>query len=76
MDKCTVRHHLTKVMLKTALNTIDLMVCPMRLLSAPRPFKRSLDDDPRLVQLNPLPDDKILDRSKLKQIADDISKCI
>ena len=26
--------------------------------------------------INPLPDDKILDRSKLKQIADDISKCI
>ena len=25
---------------------------------------------------NPLPDDKILDWSKLKQIADDISKCI
>ena len=27
-------------------------------------------------KLNPLPDDKILDRSKLKQIADDILKCI
>ena len=26
--------------------------------------------------LNPLPDDKILDWSKLKQIADDILKCI
>ena len=26
--------------------------------------------------INPLPDDKILDRSKLKQIADDILKCI
>ena len=26
--------------------------------------------------LYPLPDDKILDRSKLKQIADDILKCI
>ena len=26
--------------------------------------------------VNPLPDDKILDRSKLKQIADDILKCI
>ena len=25
---------------------------------------------------NPLPDDKILDWSRLKQIADDISKCI
>ena len=25
---------------------------------------------------NPLPDDKILDRSKMKQIADDIYKCI
>ena len=25
---------------------------------------------------NPLPDNKILDRYKLKQIADDISKCI
>ena len=25
---------------------------------------------------NPLPDDKILDWSKLKQIADDILKCI
>ena len=25
---------------------------------------------------NPLPDDKILDWSKFKQIADDISKCI
>ena len=25
---------------------------------------------------NPLPDDKILDRSKLKQIANDILKCI
>ena len=25
---------------------------------------------------DPLPDDKILDWSKLKQIADDISKCI
>ena len=27
-------------------------------------------------QINPLPDDKILDRSKLKQIADDTLKCI
>ena len=26
--------------------------------------------------LNPLPDDKILDWSKLKQISDDILKCI
>ena len=26
--------------------------------------------------VNPLPKDKILDRSKLKQIADNISKCI
>ena len=26
--------------------------------------------------VNPLPDDKILDWSKLKQIADDILKCI
>ena len=25
---------------------------------------------------NPFPDDKILDRSKLKQIADDILKCV
>ena len=29
-----------------------------------------------LILLNPLPDDKILDWSKLKQISDDISKCI
>ena len=28
------------------------------------------------VMFNPLPDDKILDWSKLKQIADDILKCI
>ena len=28
------------------------------------------------VLINPLPDDKILESSKLKQIADDISKCI
>ena len=28
------------------------------------------------VFFNPLPDDKILDRSKLKQIADYIKKCI
>ena len=27
-------------------------------------------------QINPLPDDKILDWSKLKQIADNILKCI
>ena len=27
-------------------------------------------------KLNPLPDDKILGRSKLKQIADDFFKCI
>ena len=27
-------------------------------------------------KINPLPDDKILDWSKLKQIADDILKCI
>ena len=26
--------------------------------------------------INPLPDDKILDWSKMKQIAEDISKCI
>ena len=26
--------------------------------------------------INPLPDDKILDWSKMKQIADDILKCI
>ena len=33
--------------------------------------------DIRVVErLNPLPDDKILDWSKLKQIADDILKCI
>ena len=29
-----------------------------------------------LLTVNPLPDDKILDWSKLKQIADDILKCI
>ena len=29
-----------------------------------------------LVMFNPLPDGKILDWSKLKQIADDILKCI
>ena len=29
-----------------------------------------------LATTNPLPDDKILDWSKLKQIADDILKCI
>ena len=29
-----------------------------------------------LKPFNPLPDDKIFDRSKLKQIADDILKCI
>ena len=28
------------------------------------------------VTFNPLPDDKILDWSKLKQMADDILKCI
>ena len=28
------------------------------------------------IELDPLPDNKILDWSKLKQIADDISKCI
>ena len=28
------------------------------------------------VSINPLPDNKILDWSKLKQIADDILKCI
>ena len=28
------------------------------------------------MRLNPLPDDKILDWSKLKEIADDILKCI
>ena len=28
------------------------------------------------VTINPLPDDKILDWSKLKQIADDILKCL
>ena len=30
----------------------------------------------RIILLNPLPDDKILDWSKLKQITDDIPKCI
>ena len=29
-----------------------------------------------IILINPLPDDKILDWSKLKQIADDILKCI
>ena len=28
------------------------------------------------IALKPLPDDKIVDRSKLKQVADDILKCI
>ena len=32
--------------------------------------------DGRIYIVNPLPDDKILDRSKLKQIADNIFKCI
>ena len=31
---------------------------------------------PFLRGINPLPDDKILDWSKLKQIADDILECI
>ena len=30
----------------------------------------------RLAKINPLPDDKILDLSELKQIADDNLKCI
>ena len=30
----------------------------------------------RRLRFNPLPEDKMLDSSKLKQIADDISKCI
>ena len=32
--------------------------------------------DSKNIILNPLPDDKILDWSKLKKIADDIFKCI
>ena len=31
---------------------------------------------PNSIHINPLPDDKILGRSKLKQIADNILKCI
>ena len=38
---------------------------------------RTVPDEKHLErQINPLPDDKILDWSKLKQIADNILKCI
>ena len=33
-------------------------------------------DIKNILLINPLPDDKILDRSKSKQIADNILKCI
>ena len=36
----------------------------------------TIEQSPVKWELNPLPDDKILDWSKLKQIADDILKCI
>ena len=46
-------------------------------LSHPGGFKQRVDElCPGKIGLNPLPDDKILDWSKLKQIADDISKRI
>ena len=38
-------------------------------------FQRNLLQNMIMV-INPLPEDKILDWSKLKQIADDILKCI
>ena len=37
---------------------------------------KSLLNCENMNKFNPLPDDKILDRSKLKQTADDILKCI
>ena len=45
-------------------------------LSKLRPTCTSAEFDLDSHRLNPLPDDKILDWSKLKQIADDILKCI
>ena len=68
MDRCTGRRDLTGILIKTALNTIQ-----------------SIDQSLNLGQsqnnvygewVNPFPDDKSLDWSKLKQIADDILKCI
>ena len=39
-------------------------------------FPRKYQQNAGFQTINPLLDDKILDRSKLKQIADDIFKCI
>ena len=39
-------------------------------------FRNSEPNDKNLELFNPLPDNKILDWTKLKQIADDILKCI
>ena len=39
-------------------------------------FKYISTELPEYQLLNPLPEDKISDRYKLKQIADDILKCI
>ena len=39
-------------------------------------YEQCMLEEPQNLFLNPLPDDKLLDLSKLKQIADDILKCI
>ena len=39
-------------------------------------FKKDSEPTRESSQINPLPDDKILDRSKLKHIPDDILNCI
>ena len=53
------------------------------LYKQPKKLKASADDRTNIAQMmisvfnfNPLPDDKILHWFKLKQIADDILKCI
>ena len=52
----------------------SLKVC--RVVNSSAPFCQRMAHMYSDYFVNPLPDNKFLDRSKLKQIADDILKCV
>ena len=65
------RFHMCKILSLTPANNIQLLA--FRCIHVTLAFRPEMLN---IIVFNPLPDDKILDWSKVKQNADDILKCI